>query len=184
MKRVLILTVLLSIAALSACGAKESNTSNTADNGEATVGIANPWTESDREGVLEATGFDLVAPDGAEDVVYSYMQEESLAQVSYTLDGNEWTYRVRPTDALEDLSGMCYEWDIEEDGTVGNMEAKLYAYSDATEDTEFIDDVFAVHVINWYDNEEKATHSLSVSGKNVNGLDIEVIAEQMASNGK
>ncbi len=179
MKRVLILTVLLSIAALSACGTKENNTSNTADNGETTVGIANPWTDSDRGGVLDATGFDLSVPEGAENVAYSYMQEESLAQVSYVLDGNEWTYRVRPTEHLEDLSGMCYEWDIEEDGTVGDMEAKIYAYSEADEDSEFIDDVFSVHVVNWYDDVEKATHSLSVSGKNLDGLDIQAVAEKM-----
>lgn len=42
-----------------------------------------------------------------------------------------------------------------------------------------MDDVFAVHVVNWYDESEGATHSLSVAGNDVNGLDIEAVAESM-----
>lgn len=177
-KQLLLVTALLLTVSVCGCGAKSETNTSANETGENTE-IANPWTESDRGGVLDATGFDLSVPDGAENVAYSYMQEESLAQVTYTLDGNEWTYRVRPTDHLEDLSGMCYEWDIEEDSTVGDMEAKLYAYSEADEDSEYIDDIFSVHVVNWYDDVEKSTHSLSVAGKNLDGLDIGAVAEQM-----
>ena len=177
-KQLLLMTAVLLAVSVCGCGAK-SDANTSAKETEGNTEIANPWTDSDRGGVLDATGFDLSVPEGAENVAYSYMQEESLAQVSYVLDGNEWTYRVRPTEHLEDLSGMCYEWDIEEDGTVGDMEAKIYAYSEADEDSEFIDDVFSVHVVNWYDDVEKATHSLSVSGKNLDGLDIQAVAEKM-----
>ena len=177
-KQLLLMTAVLLAVSVCGCGAK-SDANISAKETEGNTEIANPWTDSDRGGVLDATGFDLSVPEGAENVAYSYMQEESLAQVSYVLDGNEWTYRVRPTEHLEDLSGMCYEWDIEEDGAVGDMEAKIYAYSEADEDSEFIDDVFSVHVVNWYDDVEKATHSLSVSGKNLDGLDIQAVAEKM-----
>ena len=152
---------------------------DTTSSGTPSATIANPWVESDKDGVYQATGFSLDTYEGATDIVYSYTTDGKLAQVTYTIDNNEWTYRVEATDSLEDISGMYYEWDVDEKETLGGHDAQFLAYSDATEDTEFIDDVFAVHVVNWYDETEGATHSLSVAGNDVNGLDIEVVAENM-----
>ena len=166
----LVFVATLILTSLVSCGKKEDTTSTT---------IANPWVDSDRAGVLEATGFDLPTQEGATDVAYCYTTEGNLAQVRYTIGQNEWTYRVETTEALEDISGMYYEWVTNEKETLKGHDAQLLAYSDATEDTEFIDDVFAVHVVNWYDESEGATHSLSVAGKDVDGLDIEVIVENM-----
>lgn len=168
----LFITSIAMMCFFTACGKKEAESSN--------VTIANPWVETDRQGVIDATGFDLPTQEGATDIVYSYMSEGKMAQVSYTIGENEWTYRVQPTDSLEDISGMYYTWIIDEAGSVNENDSQLLVYSDATEDDEYIDDVFAVHVVNWYDESEGATHSLSVSGKDVNGIDIEVIAENMS----
>lgn len=165
--------------------ATDESSVDTVDGAEAassdtpTTSIANPWVVSDKDGVYQATGFSLDTYDGATDIVYSYTTDGKLAQVRYTVGNNEWTYRVEATDGLEDISGMYYEWDSDEKETLGGHDAQYLAYSEASEDTEFIDDVFAVHVVNWYDEAEGATHSLSVAGKDINGLDLEIVAENM-----
>jgi hypothetical protein len=146
---------------------------------EPDTGLANPWTESDREGVLAATGFDLNVPDEAENVVYSYMEADRLAQVSYVMNDHDWTYRVQPTDGLQDISGMYYEWVAEEDTNVADCEAEIKAYVENNGDPDNLDDMFSVQVLNWYDATEGATHSVSISGRAVDGLDLSVYAEDM-----
>ncbi|MBQ1609267.1 MAG: hypothetical protein II092_10455 [Lachnospiraceae bacterium] len=149
---------------------------------ESDTGLANPWTESDREGVLAATGFDLNVPDDAENVVYSYMEADKLAQVSYVMNDHDWTYRVQPTDGLQDISGMYYEWVAEEDTNVANHEAEIKAYVENNGNPDNLDDMFSVQVLNWYDATEGATHSVSISGRAVDGLDLSVYAEDMWMN--
>lgn len=149
---------------------------------ESDTGLANPWTESDREGVLAATGFDLNVPDEAENVVYSYMEADKLAQVSYVMNDHDWNYRVQPTDGLQDISGMYYEWVAEEDTNVADCEAEIKAYVENNGDPDNLDDMFSVQVLNWYDATEGATHSVSISGRAVDGLDLSVYAEDMWMN--
>lgn len=146
------------------------------------VGLGNPWVEADEETVNATAGLSIHAPEGATDVVYSYMKvndREYIAQVTYQLDGVDWVYRIQPALELTDISGMYYPWNVEEDGTVKNRPAKFMAYSDAKEGATTIDDVFYVQVVNWYDVVPGVTYSLSASGKNVNGKDISVYAESI-----
>lgn len=180
---------------VSACGTKTENTATPqAPDAEPVIeepateepeaeepeaGLANPWTESDREGVLTATGFDLNVPDEAENVVYSYMEADKMAQVSYVMNNHDWTYRVQQTDGLQDISGMYYEWVAEEDTNVADCEAEIKAYVENNGDPDNLDDMFSVQVLNWYDATEGATHSVSISGRAVDGLDLSVYAEDM-----
>ena len=164
---ILVLTVILTLCG---CGAKSE---------EVSTSLANPWTDADEEGVLAATGFDLVAPEGATDVHYSFMDEDKLAQMTYSMDNISWVYRVKAANELEDISGMNYEWVVTEEGTVSGREAIYMAYSDASEDTEYLDSVQYVQVVNWYDVVPGVTYSLSASGNAVNGMDIQVLAEQI-----
>ncbi len=136
------------------------------------------WVTTDAEGIKEATGFEMNAPEGAEEISYSYLKGTGMAEMEYVLNTHDWVYRVQPTDQLEDISGLEYEWYSEEAASVKGMNGILYTYSDATEDTEYIDDVFAVHLVNWYDESAGVTHSLSVSG-NIDGIDIEVCAGEL-----
>jgi hypothetical protein len=138
------------------------------------VGIANPWTESDATGVLNATGFELTAPEGATDVSYAYMAETGLAQISYAKDGIDWTYRVQVADELTDISGMYYEWKSEEVGTVSDREAIYYTFTNLNDDTT--DDIM---LVNWYDMVTGVTYSLSAVAGDLNGVDIQVIAESI-----
>ena len=158
---VFLLTAVMLLMMASGCEQKASSS----------VGIANPWIESDRDGVKEATGYDLNVPEDAQNVVYSYMEDGKLAQVSYTINNHEWTYRVQATDGLTDISGMNYEWVLEDSETIGGHEAELKAYVENNGDSEYLDDMFGVQVVNWYDETEGATHSVSVSGQALDGID-------------
>ena len=142
------------------------------------LGLANPWTESDEQGVAEATGFEMTAPEEATEVSYSYMKEAGLAQLSYVQDEQKWTYRMQATDELTDISGMSYKWTNEEEGTVAGMEAVYYAYVELEAD-DLADSLQAVQVVNWYDAVAGVTHSLSVSAKELDGLDIQAYAENL-----
>lgn len=186
MKKVKVMLLLLSMVGLCGCGTVAANDTNENTN-EVVVSkeqedaetIINPWTDSDEQGVLEATGFDLALPEGATDVLYSYMNESKLAQVMYKLDGIDWNYRVQAADKLQDISGMNYEWDVTDDGFVAGKSAVYMGYSDAdgTEDT--IDGVKYLQVVNWYDDVAGVVYSLSACGENVNGMDIQVYAENI-----
>lgn len=135
--------------------------------------IANPWTESDEQGVMDATGFSMVPPDGAENVVYSYMAEDKLAQMTYELDGAKWVYRMQMADALTDISGLYMDWTGDE-GTVAGLEAMYYGQGDLNDET--VDDV---QLVNWYDAVSGVTYSLSATGPSLDGMDIQVYAENL-----
>lgn len=95
------------VMSLCSCGAKEPETIE---------GLANPIVETDAEGLVQATGIALDAPEGAEDVTYAYINqgegENLIAQVSFSLNGKSYNYRavstsetvlVDATDPNEDL---------------------------------------------------------------------------------
>lgn len=141
-------------------------------------GMGNPWVDSDKEGVLEATGFDLAAPAGATNVAYSYMPSTGMAQLNYTMDSAMWVYRVQPTDALEDISGIYCAWDYTEKTKVAGMDAMEYSYASEPAG-EVIDSMDCTRVINWFDAQNKVTHSLCVIGTDLNGMDTIVYAEKL-----
>lgn len=190
-----LLTVTLSAAWMTGCGSTSAATAETssaesttesaetgksedaaqgesADQEEITE-IANPWTESDAEGVAEATGFSMIPPDGAENVVYSYMEEGKLAQMSYDLDDAVWVYRMQMADALTDISGIYMDWTGDEE-TVSGLEAMYYGKCDLNDQT--VDDV---QLVNWYDAVSGVTYSLSATGPSLDGMDIQVYAENL-----
>ena len=141
--------------------------------GEASAQIANPWTQSDRQGVADATGFEMTPPEGAENVAYSYTEADSLAQMTYELNSDKWTYRMQEADELTDISGMYYTWDAEEKGEVSGREAIYYSYGgldNAGDD---------IQVVNWYDAVTGVTYSLSAVGSDLNGMDIQAHAESL-----
>ena len=134
--------------------------------------LANPWTETDEQGVAEATGFEMAAPEGAADVSYSYMKETGLAQMSYVQDEIRWIYRIQKTDEITDISGMAYQWTAQEEGAVAGRVA-LYCTYIGTEGEE------TVQVVVWYDDIPSVAYSLSASGKDLDGLDIQACAEDL-----
>lgn len=134
--------------------------------------IANPWTASDEQGVVEATGFDMVAPDGAADVAYSYMADGAMAQMTYELDGVSWTYRMQMADALTDISGMEYQWTEETECSVAGRDATYCGYTAAGQDA-----AESAQIVNWYDPVTGVTYSLSATGKELSEAEMLTYAE-------
>lgn len=156
--------ILLLVVALSGCSRREANTA-----------VANPWVASDLAGVLEATGFEINVPKDAFDVKYSYESTGKMAQATYVLDDKDWVYRIKETPELEDISGMYYDWTVSEEGTVSQRPAVFMGYSDS----KSTDSVDGVWVVNWYDVVTGVSYSLSVTGADLNGMDIQVYAEEI-----
>lgn len=148
------------------------------DGAQEWAGLPNPWVDSDKAGVLEATGFDMAAPEGADNVAYSYMPSEGMAQMNYTADNAMWVYRIKPADALEDISGINCEWDYIGENKVAGMDAIEYSYASEPQG-DLIENMECTRVINWYDAKNKVTYSLAVIGTDLNGLNTPVYAENL-----
>ena len=141
-----------------------------------------PWVDSDKQGVLDATGFDLVPPTDAVNIAYSYMPSTGMAQLNFNMENAMWIYRMQPTDALTDISDVYCEWDYTGETKVAGMDAMEYSYASEPEG-DFIDDLDCTRVINWYDAQKKVTYSLVVMGKDLNGMDTAVYAENLFNAG-
>ncbi len=137
-----ILTVLLAVTVLTACqqapqpaasaSASEAPASASAEptkeaqpsatqEAQSSAQIANPWTQAkDAAEVKTLTGIEMSAlPEGATGVSYSVLEKEKLAQAVFTWNGDEYTFRMAPDDAVEDMSGMYVDFKAEEDVTFG-----------------------------------------------------------------
>lgn len=130
--------------------------------------LANPWTESDEQGVADATGFDVTAPEGATDVAYSYMSEGSMAQLTYALDDASWVYRMQTAEAMADISGMEYEWAEQTDCDVLGCAATYYSNGEGDE---------IVRVIDWFDALTGVNYSLSATGKELSCEEMQTYAK-------
>ena len=205
---VLAVTGVMSAAMLAGCGEKTAPTTSPAaqttaavteapETPEATeapkgegaenpgeVGMANPWrdaTEEEANGLIPRL---FTAPDGAE--VLSWMvlddpteangEDNPLVDLQFELDGNIFDARAQVTgDDYLDLSGLYYEWTAEDEVTLanwggGNMKGNTYRN---------INDTGYVDLITWYDVEIGISYSLSVAAEDLDGFDIQAIAEQM-----
>lgn len=105
-KKMLVLVMAIAMTvALCACGSKES---------EEETGMANPIIiVADASELTEATGISLDAPEGATDVAYAYCQPEDgtieFAQVTFTLDGNEFCYRAKDSGDITEITASSDE---------------------------------------------------------------------------
>jgi len=147
------------------------------DEGEM-VGLANPWIDTDADGLSAATGFNLVAPEDAAYTFYSYDENDNLAQLVYGVDERDYVFRAQATDAAEDISGNYYEWDEQQECTVGDCDATFYAVT-VEADGEVINEL---QMVNWYDEATGTSYSLGVAGMNLDGFDILEVAETLYAN--
>lgn len=155
-----LLAALLALGCMTAVGcsqgqkqAPESNASQGAqqqasaeDEGDGQV--LNPLVESDKAGVLEATGLKLDPPadatQGSAAYFYIDMGEDAspIAELRFTsTDGVEFTYRAQTSSTIEptDISGMNYSWTkiAQPAGSVAHLEASYTGCPDATVCTWF-----------------------------------------------
>ena len=157
MKRILI----LAMALLMCCGAALA---------EVNVGLANPWVETSAEGLMDLLGLKLGVPEGATDVSWRMMESAQMGELSFTWEGLEYTARVAPAEAFEDISGMYYEWEQQVECTVGRGAGTCYR---AQEEGLTID------LCLWYDDLTGLMYSLTTSDADLDGFDIGAAAEQV-----
>lgn len=158
--------MLVAVMVFAGCSSDSEQGSTTSDDQQ----LANPWTESDEQGVADATGFDMVAPEGATEVAYSYMSEGSMAQMTYELDGAKWVYRIQSGERMADISGMEYGWTDVTDGGVVGCAATYYSNGDGSD---------IVRVIDWFDSLTCVNYSLSATGKDFSSEEMFAYAQSV-----
>ena len=138
---------------LCACGKQEVPQPDEPAVGEPAVGgttVVNPMHESSQEAILQELGLSFQIPAGAENVAFwTIGSDPILAQMNFTFDGDEYTYRVSTNSGNEDISGMYYEWEQTEETSVGGLTAEV----------KWID--WNQGVISWYDVVPGIQYSLS-----------------------
>ena len=139
------------------------------------VGMVNPWVEMSGDELWQTAGVTLNLPEGAENVIYQWMSEDGLAEMMFTLDGDEYCARVKPAaleaGQLENISGMYFQWEHEEPITVGTCEGTIGLAQTGSEDW--------VELCMWYDVAPGLMYSLSVYTTDPDGLDLVAVAEMV-----
>ena len=135
------------------------------------VQMENPWTDLSKEELSAQSGMSFGLPEEAENVVYRYLQNANLAEMQFTLNGQEYTARMMPAAAFEDISGMYFTWENEQtDITVSGREAWE---ARAVNGDEIVD------LCLWYDAVPGIMYSLTTCAADLDGFDITAVAEQV-----
>ena len=142
MRKALILCALclLALCVLSACGGTEAalpaaGTETPAETGSPAA-LSNPVHETDAEGLTQATGLTLPAPEGAENLRHSWVElpdAPPIAELRFTLDGDELLLRAQAHAGPEpdDISGLHEDWELIQSGEVAGRKAVIYTGSKA-----------------------------------------------------
>ena len=199
-KKLISIIAVLTMASACVAGCGSTQTQETNDNAEvteaatveasaaaeeATVQMANPWVEISEEEASEACARLFKAPEGATNVTWRICKDLGnpeqgigpLVQLDFTLDDMPFTARAQQGASEDaDIAGNYVEWTVgPEDTTLanwgeGNMTGKFYR---SIGDTGYVD------MITWYDIEIGISYSLSVAAADLDGFDIQAVAEQM-----
>ena len=136
----------------------------------AEAGMANPWTESTAEEVLEVFGVELGVPDGATDVTWRMNEASQMAEMDFIWDGMAYTARVAPANEFEDISGLYYEWTLEDACSVGRCDGVC---------RRAFDEGLTVDVCLWYDDLTGLMYCVCAAAEDLDGFDIQAAADQV-----
>ena len=139
------------------------------------VSLANPWTDLTEEELLKVSGVPFQVPEGAEDIVYRWLGSGNLAEVQFSLDGDEFCLRIQP-DALQEgqldnISGMYFLWEHEEPVQIADCEGTIGLAQTGSGEW--------VELCLWYDAAPGLMYSLSVYTTEPDGLDLTAVAEMV-----
>ena len=151
---------------------------------EQEVGMENPWRDITEEEAAEAIPNLFKVPDDGKLLAWTMLDDATeangkagpLVDLQFTMDDRIFDARAQITgDEYLDLSGLYYEWTVEEEATLagwgeGHMPAKMYRN---------INDSGMLDLITWYDTEIGISYSLSTAAADLAGFDIQAVAEQM-----
>ena len=137
--------------------------------------LANPWQDVTEAELKEVSGLSFGVPEGAENVIYRWLDSEKLAEMQFTWNGGEYCARAQAVELEEgelmEISGMYFDWEYEDEITVGDCPGTIGQAQTGTEDW--------VERCLWYDAGAQVMYSLSVAGGDLDGLDLTAIAEQV-----
>lgn len=171
-KRLWIAALTAACLLTAACG-----TNPAAASSDDSTQIANPWSDTTEEEAKEMIPDLFHVPDGASDLHWSVMQEAEsgpLVQLTFELYDLSFTERAQVTnDASADISGMYYEWTVSED-------AYTSAWGDGSltgRSCRYLGEDETVDLLTWYNGGTGTSFSLSTSAPDLDGFDIQAVAE-------
>ena len=142
---------------------------------ENTAGLANPWVDLTAEELTSASCLSFYVPEGAENVIYRYLPDMGLAEMQFTLDGDEYCARILPVDRddgeMQNISGIYLAWEQEEAVSIQGCPGTLGLAQTGSEDF--------VELCQWFDAPSGLVYSLSVYTTDPDGLDLTAVAEQV-----
>ena len=170
MKKAVVLSAICLMILCAACAKKEepAKEPETAATEEAKVGVPNPMVEVTKDELMEKLGLGFNVPEGAENVKY-FIIDGKMAEMQFVFNTVKINARILPTAEYEDISGMYYQWQNSEKGKVGYSDADIKLYKGETESAQ---------IILWYDAAPGLMYSVSATGEDLDGFDIEAIAQQ------
>ncbi len=152
---------------------------------EPLVGLANPWRDVSEEEATEGRERIFKAPDYASNITWRIMDpnndpdddKEPLVELDFDIadeySTRSFTARYRKdAEPEDDISGMFYEWDVEDEGTLSGWELPAKFYRSLGKDE-------TVDLCTWYDEELGIAYSLSVAAEDLDGFDIQAVVENM-----
>lgn len=160
---IIAVAMLFVVVALCACKSKKSEASN-------------PMVETDYKGMVEATGIDLPAPDGAKDAEYRYYKTDpKMAEVEFELGDVEYTLRAQPTSltsvaiAEEDIAKIDADLLRSKYGDISGIycEWKSFATVLVSEREGYYAAGGEYSIVNWLDAVTGTMYSLSTDEKDV-----------------
>ncbi len=124
MKRPILLIASLAFAALlavSGCSQKLVPPLEPTPVESPATGLPNPIVEVESAADFEKLNVKIDAPEGATDVSYRIISD-TIAEITFTLDGVTYTYRSANTGTEEDISGVYTEFEERSDISVDGMD--------------------------------------------------------------
>ncbi len=137
--------------------------------------LANPWKDLSRDELAQVSGMSFGVPEGAEDVVYRWLESDGLAEMQFKLDGDEYCARSQSAELSEgelmNISGAYFQWENEEDIEVNDCRGTIGQAQAGSEDW--------VELCLWYDAGAKRMYSLTVYTTDPDGLDLTAVARMV-----
>jgi len=134
----------------------------------AEAGLADPWTPTTAQGLMDALGLQLGLPDGATNVTWRMLEEAQMGEVAFTWQGMDYIARTALTDEFEDISGMDFAWEATRDCEVGRCGGVCCRAHDGGN---------TVELCLWYDELTGVMYAVSAADEDLDGFDITAAAQ-------